>query len=165
MKRTKSRHPAPLMLERLEDRALPSASLRISDSAVFEGASATTNAAFTVTLAPSSAQPVTVALTTLDGSALGGSDYQGGSITITFNPGETAKVVTVLVNGDTAAENNESFLVRLSAAMNALIGDDTGVGLITDDDPLSSMAAGLAPSLGGAPGDQDNLDRFWATFG
>jgi len=58
--------------------------------------------------------------------------------TLTFLPGETTKTVTVLVNGDTAVEANEKFVVRLSSAVNATIKTSFGVGTILNDDVAGS---------------------------
>jgi subtilisin-like proprotein convertase family protein len=48
--------------------------------------------------------------------------------------GETEKTITVLVNGDTGEEPNETFVVNLSNAQGATIADGQGVGTILDDD-------------------------------
>ena len=53
---------------------------------------------------------------------------------LTFTAGQTTKQVTVLVNGDTLDESDESFTLNLSGAVNATISDGVGVGTITDDD-------------------------------
>jgi hypothetical protein len=42
--------------------------------------------------------------------------------------------VNVPVRGDTVNESNENFDVRLSSPTNATIGDNTGNGVIVDDD-------------------------------
>ena len=60
--------------------------------------------------------------------------------TLTFGPGETTKQVTVLVNGDTTYETDETFTVHLSNAVNATISDATGVGTILNDDAQPSFA-------------------------
>src|SRR6185295_3472274 len=49
---------------------------------------------------------------------------------------------TVVVNGDTAIELNETFAVNLSNATNAVIGDTQGVATIVDNDtPLLSLGS------------------------
>ena len=70
-------------------------------SVLHEGNSGTTPAVFTVSLSSASAQTITVNYATADGSAQAGRDYQAATGSLTFNPGETTKTVTVLVNGDT----------------------------------------------------------------
>ena len=101
---------------------------------VAEGDAGTTPATFTVTLSAASGQTVTVNYATADNSAVAGSDYQSTSGTLTFNPGDTTKTVTVLVNGDTTFEQNETFFVNLSSPTNATILDSQGQGTITNDD-------------------------------
>ena len=54
---------------------------------------------------------------------------------MTFAAGELAKTVTVLVNGDTAAEPNETFYVNLSSPSGGTLADGQGVGTIVNDDP------------------------------
>ena len=45
---------------------------------------------------------------------LQGSDYQSTSGSLTFNPGDVSKTITVPVNGDVTNEANETFFVNLS---------------------------------------------------
>jgi probable HAF family extracellular repeat protein len=110
-------------------------SINIGDASVTEGNSGTRTAAFTVTLSSASSQPVTVAFGTANGTATAGDDYQAAAGTVTFAPGETTKTVSVAVNGDRVGEPNEAFLVNLSSATNAQIGDGQGTGTILDDEP------------------------------
>ncbi len=117
-------------------------SLAIASGAALEGNSGTTNILFNVTLSPSRALPVTVNFATVDGSATAGSDYTATNGTLNFAPGETNKTILVTVSGDTELEPNESFLVRLSNASGAYVGDGVGVGTILNDDaalPLSNQ--------------------------
>src|SRR5204863_5816284 len=101
---------------------------------VTEGNTGTTNAVFTVTLSAASSQTVTVDFATADGTATAGSDYVANSGTLTFNSGDITKTITVVVNGDTLNETNETFFVNLSNAVNATIADGQGLGTITNDD-------------------------------
>lgn len=55
--------------------------------------------------------------------------------TITFDPDETTKTVTVTVNGDSGIEGDETFTVELSnPSSNATIADSSGLGTIENDD-------------------------------
>src|SRR5262249_18052598 len=94
--------------------AAGTSTLSINDVTVTEGNSGTINANFTVTLAPTSTGTVTVNWATADGTATAPSDYVQGSGTLTFAAGEGTKTVTVVVNGDTTVEGNETFFVNLS---------------------------------------------------
>jgi hypothetical protein len=114
------------------DDPLPSAS--IADVSVVEGSSGTTPADFTVTLSNPSDSTVTVDWATSDGTATAGSDYTAGSGTVTFNPGETSKPVSVDVLGDTTFELDETFTVTLSNPTKSTIGTATATGTITNDD-------------------------------
>jgi PKD repeat protein len=67
--------------------ALPT--LTIADLTITEGDSQTTTATFTVTLSAPSSQPVTVAYTTANGTALAGTDYIATSGILTFAPGQS----------------------------------------------------------------------------
>ncbi len=92
-------------------------------------------------------------------------DFQGGVFptqTLTFAAGEETKVFAVVVNGDTTAEQDETFAVTLSAPTNAAqivaSGKDRVVCTIRNDDaPLVGAFIWLvkdltaAPALPGAP--------------
>jgi hypothetical protein len=115
--------------------AEPQRQISINDVSMAEGNSGTTAFSFTVSLDAASANPVTVDFATADGTATQPSDYASNSGTLTFAAGETTKTVTVLVNGDTAVEPDETFNVNLSNATgNATILDGTGLGTIQNDD-------------------------------
>ncbi len=113
----------------------PAPSLSINDVSVAEGDSGTGSLTLTVNLSTASGQTVTVNYATADNTATAGSDYQATSGTLTFNPSETSKTISVAVNGDTTFEPSESFFVNLSGATNASISDNQGIGTITNDDP------------------------------
>jgi uncharacterized protein (TIGR02145 family) len=67
-----------------------------------------------------------------DASDFGGSLPSG---TVSFSSGDTTKVITINVNGDTNAEENEVFTVTLSNATNrTLILSSTADGTIQNDD-------------------------------
>lgn len=112
----------------------PGPGLSIDDVTVVEGNAGTVDAAFTVTLAPASSQSVTVDFTTEPGTATEGIDYQDTTGTLTLAAGQTTGTITVLVNGDTDAEPDETLFVNLSNAVNATIADDQGQGTIANDD-------------------------------
>jgi hypothetical protein len=112
----------------------PAPSLSINDVSVTEGDGGTTPLIFTVTLSTASGQTVAVNYATADNTATAGIDYQSTSGTLTFNAGETSKTKSVLVNGDTTFEQNETFFVNLTTPTNAGITDAQGQGTITNDD-------------------------------
>jgi Ca2+-binding RTX toxin-like protein len=100
-----------------------------------EGNSGTTAFSFTVSLNTASGQTVTVPYTTNNGTATAGSDYTDNDGTLTFNPGDTTKTITVQVNGDTSVEPNETFTVNLGAPTNATLGttSQSTATLLNDD--------------------------------
>ena len=132
----------------------PNPSLAIANATVAEGNSGSTNAVFTVTLSATSTNTVTVDYATAPGSAVAPADYTSTSGSLTFNPGETSKQVMVQVQGDTLSEANETFSVNLSAATNATIADDSGLGTITDND-TSSITIGASTVTEGNNGTQN----------
>src|SRR5947208_160460 len=84
--------------------------ISIGNVSLPEGNSGTTPFAFTVKLSSASYQSVTVHYATADGTAINANvDYHPTSGTVTFDPGQTSKTVTVLVNGNTVIEPNENF--------------------------------------------------------
>jgi M6 family metalloprotease-like protein len=103
----------------------------IDDVTVIEPDTGTTTADFTVTLSAASTSAVTVGYTTTDVSATAGIDYVAASGTLTFAVGETSKTLPVTVNGDTAPEPGESFIVYLFGVSGAVIADAQGLGTIT----------------------------------
>src|SRR4029079_16734710 len=99
-----------------------------------EGNSGTTPANFTVTLTGSTTLPVTVSYATADGTGRTGVDYQSATGTLTFASGESTKSIVVQVIGNTVKQSDRTFLVNLSGAVQATIGDGQGTGTIKDDD-------------------------------
>ncbi len=104
--------------------------LTIGDISVTEGNGGTSVATFTVTLSPVDAsQNVTVDYATANGSATtANNDYEAASGTLTFAPSTSTQTISVTINGDTVTESNETFVVNLSGATNAAIGDAQAVG-------------------------------------
>ncbi len=127
-------------------------SMSIGDASVNEGNSGTVQAVFTVTLSQATDQPVTVHYATADGTATtANADYQAQSGTLTFDPFVTSRTITILVNGDTAVEPNETFVVNLDTPTNATIAGGQGVGTIVDDDstpPPSGSITVVKPNGG-----------------
>ena len=114
-------------------------SISINDVTVAEGDSGTVNVTFTVSLSAASSQPVTVCFATALGTATAPADYVAiPTTTLTFNSGETSKLITVAVKGDTLDENDETFVVQLSNPNGALLADAQGLGTILDDDIAGS---------------------------
>src|SRR5262249_35297705 len=98
--------------------------ISIGDVSMNEGNSGTTAFPFRVTRTGDLSGASSVQFTTADGTAkVSDNDYQSQSNTIGFDPGQGSKTVTILVNGDTKVESDETFVVNLSNATGATIAD------------------------------------------
>jgi hypothetical protein len=102
---------------------------------------------------PADAGPVQVDFDTLEGSATGDVDYVSASGTVTFEPGQTEKTVTIEIIGDTLNEADETFFLVLSNPVGATIADGEGVGTILNDDaPTATLAISDVNFLEGQSG-------------
>lgn len=111
----------------------------INDTSVAEDGGA---AQLTVSLSKASAQQVQVTYATSDGTATSVADYAPASPgTVIFQPGETSKVISIGVIGDTVHEPDKYFFVNLTNAVNATLGRASGIVTILNDDavPLISI--------------------------
>lgn len=113
--------------------------ISINDVAVTDQTSGPTNAAFTVSLSAPTSSTVTVNFATADGTATSGTDYVANAGTLTFNPGETTKLITVVINPDNLPEPNKVFFVNLTGPSNATLGKAQGVGTILNDDLAGAL--------------------------
>ena len=119
-----------------DDDAAPG--LSVNDISIPEGDTGNTIATFTVVLGAPSALPVTVDVTTQDGTATATDDYDALATSLLFAPGDTSRTIDVTVNGDTTTEGDETLTLQLSGATNASASDDTGIATIVDDDKVPS---------------------------
>ena len=110
------------------------ARVTIADVTRNEGNNNTTPFAFTVTLSAATDIPVTMNFTTADHQATAADDYIAQKGSLTFNPGETIKTITIAVRGDRKVEFGEMFFVNLSNVSGGFSSDWSGVGLIRNDD-------------------------------
>jgi hypothetical protein len=131
-----------------DDDATPT--LSINDVVLNEGNAGTSPATFTVTLSAASGQTVTADYTVTGQTASAGSDFVAATGTVTFAPGVTSQQIVVTVNGDTAAEADETFTVALGNVVNATAGDGSGQGTITNDDGVPSISIGDVSTAEGA---------------
>jgi hypothetical protein len=108
--------------------------LAVADASVVEGNKGSSNLAVAVTLSSTSSQAITVSYRTSDGTALATSDYTATSGTLTFQPGETSRTISIAVKGDRKREANETFSVELSNPVGATISDGAATATILNDD-------------------------------
>ena len=110
------------------------------DVRVFEGdASHPTQAIFTVLLAPASSQWTSISYATEEGTAKAGLDFSPRSGTLSFAPGTTSATVAVGILPDDIGESDETFVLRLSSPVGALLGQATGVATIVDGNRAASF--------------------------
>ncbi|WP_189346983.1 retention module-containing protein, partial [Undibacterium macrobrachii] len=110
---------------------------------------------YTISLSGPSTTPVSVNYQSSDGTALNGSDYGAVSGSVTFEPGETTKVITVNIINDSIFEGPENFNVSLSGVINATIGNgsvsttifDDGTGFGGNDDDRITVSSVSSPSV------------------
>lgn len=98
-------------------------------------------AVFTVTVSPASTQAITVQYATAPGTATAGTDYTAVTGTVGFAAGQTSRTLSIPLVNDALDEDDETFLVNLSAPVGATIADGQAQGTITDDDPLPALTA------------------------
>ena len=141
-------------------RPMTTLSVASTDANKAEGNSGTTPFTFTVTRSGD-----TSGVTTVDYSVTGGivcmaigcpttisvTDFFGGAVpsgTVSFAAGETTKLITIDVNGDTDSENDERFLLTLSNPTDGATITNFGDGNIQDDDgPVTFIRHNTAPVL------------------
>ena len=111
--------------------------LTINDVSATEGNSGTTSFDFTVSLSgPAGAGGVTFDVATADNSATtANNDYVAKSLTgQTIPAGSSTYTFSVLVNGDTTEEPDETFFVNVTNATGATVVDGQGQGTILNED-------------------------------
>jgi uncharacterized repeat protein (TIGR01451 family) len=113
----------------------PSPAVSISNAALAEGNTGTTNAVFSISLSAPSSRSIQVSCSTGNGTALAGEDFIAfTNRPVAFAPGQTVSNIAVTVKGDIEAEPNETFTVVLSNPTNAVLGAAVGTGTIMSDD-------------------------------
>jgi uncharacterized repeat protein (TIGR01451 family) len=116
-------------------------SLSVNDVSLNEGNAGTTSFTFTVSLsAPAGPGGVTFDIATADGTAVAPGDYTAKSLTSqTIPAGSSTYSFTVLVNGDTTPETNETFFVNVTNVTGATVTDGQGQGTIQNDDAAPNL--------------------------
>jgi uncharacterized protein len=128
--------------------------LSIEDVSEAEGDSGLTAFQFSIVLSAPAAGPVSVDVTTADGSAtVADNDYLARSERITLAAGDTVYLFTVEVVGDSRFEADETFFVRLSDIDGAALGRDQAVATLINDDaaPLLSISTIQGAGIGQSP--------------
>ena len=134
----------------LDDDALPAIS--ISDAATTEANTGVRALAFTLRLSAKSGRPVSVDFSTMDGTAVSGSDYLGTNGTAIIPAGKLLTKISVPVVGNARSESNETFFVNLANPVNATLGDAQGAASVKDTDRGPAVLVGDALVFEGASG-------------
>jgi len=109
-----------------------------------EGNSGQAAMTFALTLSRTYDIPVTVDYTTVNGSAIAGSDYIAAAGTAMIPSGQTTGTIIVQVRGDTLPESDEYFSVMLTGSNVANFSNYAAYGNILDDDTPPSISIGDA---------------------
>jgi predicted extracellular nuclease len=122
-----------------------------------EGNAGTTAFTFLVSRNGGAAQPATVdyLIAGTGANPTEANDIAGNaSATLSFASGETSKLITVNVVGDTVAEGDESFAVTLTAATGGTVDpqNNQAVGTVREDDPVNLMGGNGRDQLNGGAG-------------
>ena len=137
----------------------PPSGLSVADAEATEEEDAALD--FVVTLDPAAAAAATVDYATADGTATAGSDYTATSGTLTFQPGETSKTVSVPITDDAVDDGGETLTLTLSSASGADLGDAEATGTIRNTEPESS---GLSVADAEATEEEDAALDFVVTL-
>ncbi|HEX2700703.1 MAG TPA: Calx-beta domain-containing protein [Acidimicrobiales bacterium] len=114
----------------------PTTFLTVNDVSFNEGSAASPGTtSMVITRSGNTSGTSTVSFATANGTATAGSDYKAKPLTqVTFAPGDTIKVITVKAIGDSVAEPDETFKLKLSSPTGATISDGIGIATIVNDD-------------------------------
>ncbi|MEP6623748.1 MAG: Calx-beta domain-containing protein, partial [Acidimicrobiia bacterium] len=110
------------------------ARLVVSDATVVEGDSGVRNLVIPLVLTNPAPTDVFIKWSTVDGTAVAGSDYTSKSGTAKIAAGRRQVNVTIPLLSDTTSEGTESFSVQVSSAPGVTVLDGTGTVTIRDDD-------------------------------
>jgi hypothetical protein len=94
----------------------------VADATALKGNVGTNGVPIILSLSMPSTQTVSVQYSTVDGSAVQGTDYVATTATAQFQPGTTSQAITIPVIGDRLARGNKLFHVLLSNASGAPFG-------------------------------------------
>jgi VCBS repeat-containing protein len=122
--------------------------LSIANASIIEGDAGTSVLVFTVTAsAPAPTGGISFQAATSDGTASAGSDYVALAGNFTIAAGTTSTTVSVVINGDTVFERNETLQVTLTNPTNAIIAGGPATGTIANDDAVPATASIFATNF------------------
>ena len=106
--------------------------LSVSDASAQEGAPLQ----FLVSLSHEAFEAISVSYWAETGTATAGTDFEAISGTLTFEPGQSEKTVSVVTLDDAHDDGGETVILTLSDARGATIADGTAIGTIVNSDPM-----------------------------
>jgi hypothetical protein len=109
--------------------------LSVGDVTGVRRATGTSILSFTVQLSAPSDATVTVSYSTVDDTAIAGTDYLATSGVLTFPSGSTTQAIPVSILASTTPGPNRAFVLTLAAATDAVIARDRASGLILSGAP------------------------------
>jgi hypothetical protein len=123
MSHTRTRRPAPCIVEPLDTRTLLASPLiNVANVAVRErDAGQVSYARVTVSLDRKATSDVQVRFATKSGTATAGQDFQAASGTLVIPKGTNSGSIRIKILGDTNVEGSEKFYVRLTSAVGATL--------------------------------------------
>jgi PKD repeat protein/C1A family cysteine protease len=131
----------------VDDVALPSVKFHASSYTVNETSGTIT---LTVDKTGTTGDIVTVNYATANGTALSGINYQAKSGTLTFQPSDTSKIVTINILNDGAVSAQKYFTVGLSSPVNADMSAPSSAQVFVNNTNVmanfsASITAGISP--------------------
>lgn len=128
--------PSAAALTITDDEGMPTVAL---EAATYQGDENDGMVTITINLSSPSAQTVSVAYTTSDGTAVAGDDYTTKAGILTFPPQTTSQNIEIPILNDEQGEGPETFKLTLSNPEFATLGtpNETIVTIIDDDAPPS----------------------------
>ncbi|RYG66819.1 DUF5050 domain-containing protein [bacterium] len=139
---TPTTEPTPTATPKPTPTPKPVPQISIKDGKVKEGNSGQTSMEFVASLNSTAKTPITASYRTFGRTASGTTDFVNATGTVTFTAGQKSQVIKVEVIGDTKAEENETFLLKLTNPKGAALRDGEAVGTIINDDGATKPAAG-----------------------
>ncbi len=133
----------------IDDGTLPIVSVK--DVTLVEGnKNGSTKATVLVTLDKPSTEEVTVEISTEDGTAVDGDDYEAlNAQTVTFAAGQTSQTVPINIVSDSVFEEDENFIVILDNPQGVEVGEAQATVTITNDDkPSLSIVSAVTVTEG-----------------
>ncbi|MGF1455653.1 MAG: Calx-beta domain-containing protein [Alphaproteobacteria bacterium] len=139
----------------LDDAGAPDLALFVSNPVIIEGDAGTTQAVFEISLSRPAPQALSLAYTTVDGSALAGTDYIAKSGTVDFVAGQRTAFVSVDVIGDVVPEAVDLFSLAVtpSAAFTDAVNGVVGEATVIDTDAALPSLSITARDTGGLEND------------